>query len=50
MGDIIVLAILAIVIGLVIRSMWKSHKNGNTCGYSGGCQNCPKSCSSRVEK
>lgn len=50
MGDIIVLTALGVIIALVIRSMWKNHKNGNSCGCSGGCENCAKNCGSRLEK
>lgn len=38
LGNVIVLAVLAVVVTLVIRSLWKSHKNGGSC--SGDCSNC----------
>lgn len=38
LGNVIVLAALAVVVTLVIRSLWKSHKNGGSC--SGDCSNC----------
>lgn len=41
MGNLIVIAILAVVIGLCIRSMWRSHKNG---GCSGNCGSCGGGC------
>ena len=40
MGDILVLAVLGVIIGLVIRSMWKNHKSGKSCGCSGNCTGC----------
>ena len=45
MGDFVVLAVLAVIIFLVVRSMVKSHKNGGHCsGCSCGCSNCSASC------
>ena len=41
MGNFIVIAILAVVIGLCIRSMWRNHKNG---GCSGNCGSCGGGC------
>ena len=38
MGDVIVLAVLAIVIALVIRSLVISRKKGTSC--CGNCSNC----------
>lgn len=38
LGNLIVILILALVVGLVIRSMWKSRKNGCHCG--GDCASC----------
>ena len=38
LGNVIVLAVLAVVVTLVIRSLWKSHKKGGSC--SGDCSNC----------
>ena len=41
MGDIIVLAVLATVIALVIRSLIIDHKKGSTCcGNCDGCSGC----------
>lgn len=37
-GNLIVIAILAVIVGLAIRSLWKNHKNGGGCG--GGCEGC----------
>ena len=31
MGDIIVIAVLAGIVALVVRSMWKDHKSGKHC-------------------
>ena len=41
MGDILVIAVLAAVIGLVVRRMVKNHKQGGSC--CGNCEKC-KSC------
>lgn len=40
MGDIIVLAALGAIVAMVIRSMWKNHKQGKSCGCSGQCGGC----------
>lgn len=41
MGDVIVIAVLGGIVVSVIRSMWKSHKNGGACsGCSGNCGKC----------
>ncbi len=41
MGDIIVLVVLAGIIALVVRSMWKNHKKGGHCsGCSSSCSDC----------
>ena len=45
MGDIVVLAVLAGIIALVVRSMWKTHKKGGHCsGCSGACAGCSAGC------
>lgn len=45
MGDIIVLLILAVVVVLVVRSMWMNHKKGGHCaGCSGNCGSCSAGC------
>ena len=36
--NLIVFALLALAVGLAIRSIWKSHKNGGQC--SGNCSQC----------
>ena len=38
LGNAIVGLILAAVVGLAIRSLWRSHKSGGSC--SGDCSNC----------
>ena len=38
-GDIIVLAVLALVIGLVVRGMIRDKKKGKSCGC-GSCKGC----------
>lgn len=37
-GYVIVCAVLALVVGLAVRSIWKSHKSGGHC--SGDCAHC----------
>ncbi len=45
MGDVIVIAILSAIVGLVVRSMWRNHKEGKTsCGCAGNCSNCAAQC------
>ena len=39
LGDIIVLAVLALVIGLVVRGMIRDKKKGR-CGGCSGCTGC----------
>ena len=43
-GDIIVIAVLALIIGLIVRGMIRDRKQGKCCGSS-GCSNCA-SCAS----
>ena len=31
LGNVIVLAVLAVVVALAVRSLWKSHKSGGHC-------------------
>ena len=51
MGDVIVLVVLGIIVGLVIYSMWNNHKKGKGCGgCSGNCANCRGGCDSRLKK
>ncbi len=38
-GDIVVLAVLALVVGLVVRGMIRDKKKGKSCGCS-GCSGC----------
>ena len=38
LGNAIVIAVLAIVVALAVRSLWKSHKSGGHC--SGDCSSC----------
>nr|WP_325184931.1 FeoB-associated Cys-rich membrane protein [uncultured Oscillibacter sp.] len=38
LGNIIVLTVLAVAVGLAVRSLWKSRKSGGGC--SGDCGNC----------
>ena len=39
MGDIIVIAVLVLVIGLVVRGMIRDKKKGKSCGC-GSCKGC----------
>ena len=41
LGNLIVIAVLAIVVALAVRSLWREHKKGGCCG--GNCSSC-KSC------
>ena len=43
MGDILVIAVLAVVVVLVVRRMVKNRKAGGSCSCSGNCSQC-KSC------
>lgn len=38
LGNIIVIAVLAAVVVLAVRSLWKSRRSGGGC--SGDCRNC----------
>ena len=40
LGNIIVVAAVAVVVVLAARSVWKSHKSGGGC--SGGCGSCSR--------
>ena len=42
--NLIVIAVLALAVGLAIRSIWKSHKSGCSCG--GNCSSCGGCCHS----
>ncbi len=44
-GNIIAVAIIAVVVALAVRSLWRSHKKGGGCGGDcGSCGNCGGSC------
>lgn len=38
LGNIIMIAVLAAVVALAVRSVWRSHKSGGHC--NGGCAHC----------
>lgn len=38
LGTVIVCGVLAIAVGLAVRSIWKSHRSGGHC--SGNCAGC----------
>ena len=40
LGDLIVIAVLAAVVVLAVRSLHKSHKKGGCCGNYEGCKGC----------
>ncbi len=43
MGNVIVIAVLALVVALVVRSLWRSKKNGGgCCGDCSKCKSCPR--------
>lgn len=45
LGNVIVLAVLAIVVALAVRSLWRFHKSGGHCnGDCGSCGGCHGSC------
>ena len=48
-GDILVLAALALIVGLVIRNMLRDKKKGNCCGCS-SCKGCSRSSACQREK
>ncbi len=55
MGDIIVIAVLALIIGLIIRGMIRDKKKGKCCGCSGcsscaSCGSCSGNCSGCGQK
>lgn len=39
-GDVIVIAVLVLIIGLIVRGMIQDKKKGKCCGCS-GCSGCP---------
>lgn len=49
MGDIVVLSVLVVIVGLIIYSSIKNHKKGKGGGCSCGCSGCAMSenCQSR---
>ena len=49
-GDIIVIAILAVVLGLAIRALYKKHKNGGGCNCGGNCSDCCSCSTPSVKK
>jgi hypothetical protein len=38
LGNLIVLAVVAVAAALAVRSLWKSHKKGGGC--DGNCSHC----------
>ncbi|MBP3697304.1 MAG: FeoB-associated Cys-rich membrane protein [Clostridia bacterium] len=46
MGDIIVISVLVIVIGLILFSAWRNRKKGGHCCGCSGCSKASSCCSS----
>ena len=52
-GDLIVIAVLILVVGIILRGMIRDKKRGKTCGGCSGCSgctysgSCPGSCGNR---
>ena len=44
MGTFIVGGVLAVIIGLIIRSMVRDKKNGKSLQCGGNCKNCGRHC------
>ena len=44
MGNILVIAILAVVVGLIVRGMILDRKNGTSCGGCAGGSGCSSGC------
>ena len=42
--NLIVFALLALAVGLAVRSIWKSHRNGGCTGDCSSCGGCGGSC------
>lgn len=46
-GNAIVILVLAVVVALAVRSLWKDHKSGGQCtGDCSSCGGCRGSCHS----
>ncbi|MBR3357666.1 MAG: FeoB-associated Cys-rich membrane protein [Solobacterium sp.] len=45
MGDVIVIAVLACLVILAVRSMANDRRKGRGCGY--GCAGCTRNCARR---
>ena len=43
MGDILVLAVIGLAVGLIIAGMVRDKKRGKTCGGCSGCSGCAHS-------
>ena len=40
LGNLIVILILTVIVGLCARSLWQSHKSGGCCGDCSHCGGC----------
>ena len=47
-GDIIVIGVVGLGVGLALRSLYKDHKAGNHCG--GSCASCGKCCHAKEKE
>ena len=47
MMTVIVSAVLLAIVALLIRSMWKDHKAGGSCGGCNGCSGGASCCESQ---
>lgn len=48
LGNLLVIAVLAIVVALAVRSLWREHKSGSGCGGNcASCKGCHGSCHSK---
>ncbi|HJD27016.1 MAG TPA: FeoB-associated Cys-rich membrane protein [Candidatus Blautia intestinipullorum] len=50
MGTVIVLAVLAAIVGLIVRSMIRDKKNGKSLHCGGNCSGCGCHCSGEIRK
>lgn len=44
MGTVIVLVVLAVIVGLIVRSMIRDRKNGKSIQCGGSCSGCGGHC------
>ena len=44
LGYVLVIAALAVIVALAVRSIWKSHRNGGCTGDCSSCGGCGGGC------